>query len=163
MLESGFIEPRKARLPVLVPRSCKTPLTTSTPQLPFKRPQIQSNRYHKALNRGTLGGLGKEASSKHGLSHDIMYAACLNSISCMQHALIQGFRKIREVAVKQAPYIIPIKISTESQYTLIKGSWKIWVCAAELQTWSGRPGCTILHLVTHLCRSASALRAVPGG
>ena len=31
---------------------------TSTPQLPFKRPQIPSNRYHKALNRGTLGGLG---------------------------------------------------------------------------------------------------------
>ena len=31
---------------------------TSTPQLPFKRPQIPSNRDHKALNRGTLGGLG---------------------------------------------------------------------------------------------------------
>ena len=31
---------------------------TSTPQLPFKEPQIPSNRDHKALNRGTLGGLG---------------------------------------------------------------------------------------------------------
>ena len=31
---------------------------TSTPQLPFKRPQIPSNRDHKALNRGTLGGVG---------------------------------------------------------------------------------------------------------
>ena len=31
---------------------------SSTPQLPFQRPQIPSNRYQKALNRGTLGGLG---------------------------------------------------------------------------------------------------------
>ena len=31
---------------------------SSTPQLPFKEPQIPSNRDHKALNRGTLGGLG---------------------------------------------------------------------------------------------------------
>ena len=31
------------------------------PQLPFKKPQIESNRDHKALNRGTLGGLGMEA------------------------------------------------------------------------------------------------------
>ena len=31
---------------------------TSTPQLPFKRPHIPSNREHKALARGTLGGLG---------------------------------------------------------------------------------------------------------
>ena len=29
----------------------------STPQLPFKEPQILSNRNHQA-NRGTLGGLG---------------------------------------------------------------------------------------------------------
>ena len=28
------------------------------PQLPFKRPQIPSNRDHKALNRAALGGLG---------------------------------------------------------------------------------------------------------
>ena len=28
------------------------------PQLPLKEPQIPSNRDHKALNRGTLGGLG---------------------------------------------------------------------------------------------------------
>ena len=33
-------------------------LHTSTPQLPFKTPQIPSNRDHKALNRGTLVGLG---------------------------------------------------------------------------------------------------------
>ena len=33
---------------------------TSTPQLPFKRPQISSNRYHKALPRGTLVGLGTD-------------------------------------------------------------------------------------------------------
>ena len=31
---------------------------TSTPQLPFKTPQIPSNRDYKAPNRGTLGGLG---------------------------------------------------------------------------------------------------------
>ena len=31
---------------------------TSTPQLPFKIPQIPSNRDHKALNSGTLGGVG---------------------------------------------------------------------------------------------------------
>ena len=36
----------------------KTILYTSTPQLPFKTPQIPSNRGHKAINRGTLGGLG---------------------------------------------------------------------------------------------------------
>ena len=34
------------------------PKTISTPQLPFKIPQIPSNRDYKALNRGTLGGLG---------------------------------------------------------------------------------------------------------
>ena len=33
--------------------------STSTPQLPFKRLQIPSNRDHEALNGGTLGGLGK--------------------------------------------------------------------------------------------------------
>ena len=31
------------------------------PQLPSKTPQIPSNRDHKALNRGTLGGLGSHA------------------------------------------------------------------------------------------------------
>ena len=31
---------------------------TSTPQLPFKEPQIPSTRDHKAINRVTLGGLG---------------------------------------------------------------------------------------------------------
>ena len=31
---------------------------TSTPQLPAKIPQIPSNRDHKALNGGTLGGGG---------------------------------------------------------------------------------------------------------
>ena len=33
---------------------------TSTPQLPFKIPQIPSNRDYKAPSRGTLGGLGSE-------------------------------------------------------------------------------------------------------
>ena len=32
--------------------------SASTPQLLFKEPQIPSNGYHNALNRGTLGGLG---------------------------------------------------------------------------------------------------------
>ena len=31
---------------------------TSTPQLPFKEAQISSNGDHKALDRGTLGGVG---------------------------------------------------------------------------------------------------------
>ena len=31
---------------------------TSTPQLPLKIPHIPTNRDQKALNRGTLGGLG---------------------------------------------------------------------------------------------------------
>ena len=31
--------------------------TNSTPQLPFKEPQIPSNTDHKALSRGALGGL----------------------------------------------------------------------------------------------------------
>ena len=31
---------------------------SSTPQLPFQRPQIPSNRDHKVFNRGTLGGAG---------------------------------------------------------------------------------------------------------
>ena len=30
------------------------------PQLPFKEPQIPSNRDHKSLNKGTLGGLGRD-------------------------------------------------------------------------------------------------------
>ena len=37
----------------------KAYMKTSTPQLPFQTPQMPSNRDHKALNRGTLGGLGK--------------------------------------------------------------------------------------------------------
>ena len=32
---------------------------TSTPQLPFKIPHIPTSRDHKALNRATLGGLGR--------------------------------------------------------------------------------------------------------
>ena len=37
----------------------QTCFLSSTPQLPFKIPQIPCNRdHHKALNRGTLGGLG---------------------------------------------------------------------------------------------------------
>ena len=37
-------------------------LTLSTPQLPFKTPQIPSSRDHKALDRGTLRGLGLSLS-----------------------------------------------------------------------------------------------------
>ena len=33
-------------------------MSPSTPQLPFKRPYIPSSGDRKALNRGTLGGLG---------------------------------------------------------------------------------------------------------
>ena len=44
-------------------RVAKTSTKTSTPQLPFNRSQIPSYRDHKALNRGTLGGVGI-----HGLS-----------------------------------------------------------------------------------------------
>ena len=35
----------------------------STPQLPLKTPQTPSNSDHKALNRGTLGGLGNSVGS----------------------------------------------------------------------------------------------------
>ena len=44
--------------PSLHLKSGQTMFYTSTPQLPFKRPQIPSNKDLKALNRGTLGGLG---------------------------------------------------------------------------------------------------------
>ena len=37
----------------------KKELHTSTPQLPFLRPQIPSNRDHMALHGRTLGGLGR--------------------------------------------------------------------------------------------------------
>ena len=40
--------------------------SSSTPQLPFKRPQRPSNRYQKALSRGTLGGLGSYGASEPG-------------------------------------------------------------------------------------------------
>ena len=36
-----------------------------TPQLLFKRPQVPSNRDHKALNRGTLGGAGMGHCSEY--------------------------------------------------------------------------------------------------
>ena len=38
--------------------------TASTPQLPFKTPQIPSTGDHTALNRGTLGGLGVYRSAE---------------------------------------------------------------------------------------------------
>ena len=39
-------------------------LSTSTPQIASKTktPQVPSNRHHKALNGGTLGGLGRPES-----------------------------------------------------------------------------------------------------
>ena len=43
------------------------PLSSKThhhPRLHFKTPQIPSGRDHKALNRGTLGGLGTESPKK---------------------------------------------------------------------------------------------------
>ena len=46
----------------------KSKSTTSTPQLPFKRPQISSNRDHKALNRGTL----EIAGSAFGVGSDMV-------------------------------------------------------------------------------------------
>ena len=38
-------------------------LYTSTPQLPFKIHHIPTNRDHKALNRGRLGGLGDTSNT----------------------------------------------------------------------------------------------------
>ena len=40
------------------------PLRTFPPQLPFQIRCIPTNRDHKALNRGTLGGLGSRTSSR---------------------------------------------------------------------------------------------------
>ena len=37
---------------------CLRCMISGTPQLPYKTPQIPSNRDHTALNTGTLGGLG---------------------------------------------------------------------------------------------------------
>ena len=37
-------------------------LVASAPQIPFTAHQIPSNRDHKALNEGTLEGLGVEAN-----------------------------------------------------------------------------------------------------
>ena len=51
-------KPEQAR--ALIRHSQTSP---STPQLPFKTPQIPSNRDHKALNRRTLGGLGHQTRS----------------------------------------------------------------------------------------------------
>ena len=51
---------------------------TSTPQLPFKEHQIPSNRDHKALNRGTLGGLGI-APSTHWYLPEPLSSAGLTS------------------------------------------------------------------------------------
>ena len=41
--------------------------TASTPKLPLKIPQITSDRGFKALDRGTLGGLGGELSLLHAV------------------------------------------------------------------------------------------------
>ena len=47
--------------------------STSTPQLSFKRPHIPSNRDHKALNRGTLGGLGICGGFQQYTQHAMAY------------------------------------------------------------------------------------------
>ena len=41
------------------------PTSSSTPQLPFERPQIPSHKDHQALNRGTLGGAGRETTKAY--------------------------------------------------------------------------------------------------
>ena len=47
---------------LLVSKACESHGFSSTLQLPFKIPQIPSNRDYKALNRATLRGLGSLAS-----------------------------------------------------------------------------------------------------
>ena len=54
-----LLPPMFAKL--LPPRRVQRRIATSTPQLPFKRPQIPSHRDQKALNRGPLVGLDSAA------------------------------------------------------------------------------------------------------
>ena len=56
-------------------------LTDSTPQLPFKIPQIPSNRDYKALNRVTLGGLIKQQRKLPGWRTSKMPEASFTSLS----------------------------------------------------------------------------------
>ena len=51
----------------LTERATLAEAATITPQLPFKIPQIASNRDHKAPNRGILGGVASSCSQKLAL------------------------------------------------------------------------------------------------
>ena len=57
--------------------------STWTSQLPFKEPQVPSNRDHKALNSGTVGGVGIGHSleyfggrGRHRLDHALTSLKC---------------------------------------------------------------------------------------
>ena len=67
-----------------VPHAPKGSKHSSAPQLPFKRPQTTSNRDHKALNRGTLGGLGSRGIFL-GLEGEPI---CLLSGLCMYYMIV---------------------------------------------------------------------------
>ena len=53
-----YIQPSWSSYNMIFERVMIYSLYTSTPQLPLKRPQIPSNRDHRALNGGTFGGVG---------------------------------------------------------------------------------------------------------
>ena len=76
---------------------------SSTPQLPFKIPQIPSNRDYKALNRATLGGLGYQdrmqeafpmsrpvAFSPHPLGHAWAGTSICPRTSTAKRAFVAG-------------------------------------------------------------------------
>ena len=79
----GLTSPNSGALPPL-PRP-RRPLQgcsgSSTPQLPFKEPQIPFNREHKALNRATLGGLGscRSFQSKGEFESTLQWPSSLRS------------------------------------------------------------------------------------
>ena len=82
-----------------LPKKC----TASTPQLPFKTPQIPSNRDHKALKRGTLGGLGKGRGTVYDGIHGPFFGVpwrsrCLEGQGTSQVALA-GARAIHRFQV----------------------------------------------------------------
>ena len=62
---------------------------TSTPQIPFKEPQIPSSRVYKALNRGTLGGLGISKFQDVPFRHDMLTRT-------LQKGLPSGPRKLAQ-------------------------------------------------------------------
>ena len=69
-LQTNQSEPTMVQvIPKPLTRECQVYVTSSTPPLPFKIPQIPSNRGHKALKKGTLGGVGQTAAC--GASHEM--------------------------------------------------------------------------------------------